>query len=113
MHEYSLVQAMFDQIGAAAVANGAIAVRRVRVRIGQLAGVEPALLQTAYDLFRVRTICADAPLEIAEVVPRWNCPAGHGDIPADRPLTCPSCGAAARLAAGDEIILDQLELEVP
>lgn len=82
MHEYSLVQSMFDQIESVVRARGAIAVRRVRVTIGPLAGVEPELFRTAYDVFRVKTICEDAPLEIAP-------------------------------AAGDELILEQLELEVP
>src|SRR6266542_3404014 len=113
MHEYSLVQAMFDQIGEVARAREAISVRRVRVRIGQLAGVDPALLHTAYDLFRVRTFCADAPLDIDEIPPRWTCPVCHVDIATGGPLVCPDCGAPARLTAGDEIVLDRLELEVP
>jgi hydrogenase nickel incorporation protein HypA/HybF len=83
MHEYSLVQAMFGQIGDAVRTHGAIAVRRVRVRIGSRAGVEPTLFQTAYDVFRVRTICDAAPLEIVPV------------------------------SSSDELLLDQLELEVP
>ena len=66
MHEYSLVQAMFEQIGEAVRANRALAVRRVHVRIGRYAGVEPELFRTAYDVFRVKTWCADAPLEIAD-----------------------------------------------
>ena len=82
MHEYSLVQAMFDQIGLAMRKHGALSVRRVRVRIGTRAGVEPVLFQTAYDVFRLRTACADAPLEIVAV-----------DL-------------------SDELTLDQLELEV-
>ena len=83
MHEYSLVQAMFDQIGDIVRRQHAIAVRRVRVRIGAEAGVEPVLFQTAYDVFRVKTVCAEAPLEI-DAVP-----------------------------ASDELVLEQLELEVP
>jgi hydrogenase nickel incorporation protein HypA/HybF len=66
MHEYSLVQAMFDQIGDAVRANGALAVHRVHVRIGRLAGVEPELFRTAYDVFRTRTFCAGAPLVIED-----------------------------------------------
>jgi hydrogenase nickel incorporation protein HypA/HybF len=81
MHEYSLVQAMFEQIGDAVCANRAIAVRRVHVRIGRLAGVEPALFRTAYDLYRIGTVCAAAPLVIGD-------------------------------AAGDELVLERLELEV-
>jgi hydrogenase nickel incorporation protein HypA/HybF len=82
MHEYSLVQAMFDQIGGLLARHGAMSVRRVRVRIGAFAGVEPVLFRTAYDVYRVKTPCAGAALEILE------------------------CG-------GDDLVLDQLELEVP
>jgi hydrogenase nickel incorporation protein HypA/HybF len=112
MHEYSIVQALFDQIERNARAHAALSVRRVRVAIGQLAGVDVSLLRTAYDTFRVHTVCDAAPLEVNEIAAQWTCPAGHGDIPSARPLSCPVCGAPARLAAGDEIVLEQLELEV-
>ena len=112
MHEYSLVQALFDLVDATARANRAFAVRRVSVRIGQGAGVEVPLLRTAYETFRVGTMCAAAPLEIREVRVEWQCPAGHGSIAAGGPLACPICGCPARLTAGDEIVLDQVELEV-
>lgn len=82
MHEYSLVQSMFDQIGAIVRDQGALSVRRVRVRIGAAAGVETELFRTAYDVFRVRTFCDEAPLEILD-------------------------------GGGDELTLEQIELEVP
>ena len=113
MHEYSIVQSLFDQIRDVARARGAVAVRRVNVQIGEIAGVEVELLRTAYDLFRVRTICENAPLHVEAVAARWTCPDGHGDIDRGRALVCPSCSRPARLAAGDEIVLQQLELEVP
>jgi hydrogenase nickel incorporation protein HypA/HybF len=113
MHEYSIVQALFDQIQDAARARRAVAVRRVKVQIGEIAGVEVGLLRTAYELFRVRTLCENAPLEIEAVAARWTCPEGHGDIDRGCALVCPSCARPARLAAGDEIVLEQLELEVP
>jgi hydrogenase nickel incorporation protein HypA/HybF len=83
MHEYSLVQAMFDQIGASIASQRAVAVHRVRVRIGSRAGVDPALFRTAYEVYRVRTPCASAPLDIVDA------------------------------GATDDLTLDQLELEVP
>jgi hydrogenase nickel incorporation protein HypA/HybF len=113
MHEYSIVQAMFDQIEAQARERHAVAVRRVVVRIGVAAGVDVPLLKTAYDTFRVRTICDSAPLDVEEIGERWTCPAGHGDIPSGHRLTCDVCARPARLAAGDEIVLERLELEVP
>jgi hydrogenase nickel incorporation protein HypA/HybF len=112
MHEYSLVQAMFDTIEATARQNHALAVKRVRVRIGSGAGVDVSLFRTAYETFRVHTICDNAPLEVDEVTLRWACPAGHGDIESGRPLSCPTCGRAAAVVEGDELVLDQLELEV-
>ena len=113
MHEYSIVQSLFDQIRDVARANGAVAVRRVKVRIGEIAGVEVELLRTAYDLFRVRTICENAPLDIEGVAARWTCPDGHGDINRGCALVCASCSRPARLETGDEIVLQQIELEVP
>ena len=112
MHEYSLVEAMFDQIEQTARVHSARAVRRVHIRVGAGAGVDSGLLRTAYDTFRTGTLCADAPLEIDEVAVRWTCPAGHGDVLPGARLVCAACGRAARLAGGDEIILERLELVV-
>ncbi len=112
MHEYSLVQAMFDQIETTARLKHATAVRRVTISVGEAAGVDVSLLQTAYETFRVRTLCADAPLVVQDIPVEWVCPAGHGAIARGRPLSCPDCGRGARLASGDEIVLEQLELEV-
>ena len=113
MHEYSIVQSLFDQIQATARARGAVAVRRVNVQIGEIAGVDVGLLRTAYDLFRVHTICEHASLDVETVAARWTCPGGHGDISRGCALVCPVCARPARLAAGDEIILQHVELEVP
>jgi hydrogenase nickel incorporation protein HypA/HybF len=66
MHEYSLVQAMFDQMQGIVAAQHALSVKRVRVRIGSLAGVDPTLFRTAYDVFRIKTFCDEAPLDIQE-----------------------------------------------
>jgi len=112
MHEYSIVQAMFDQIESQARQRHAIAVKRVTVRIGASAGVDVPLLRTAFDTFKVRTICENAPLDVDEVPARWTCPV-HGDIAAGRRLTCEVCGCPAQMASGDEIVLERLELEVP
>lgn len=103
---------MFDQIAETARAHHAERVRQVRVRIGQGAGVEIALLRTAYDTFKAGTLCADAPIDIEEVPVRWGCPRGHGEFGPGVGLMCPECGSPARLVSGDEIILDRLELEV-
>lgn len=112
MHEYSLVQALLGQVDRQARAHGALAVHRVHVSVGELAGVEVPLLETAYATFRERTCCAGAELEVHPVAARWACP-GCGRVVLDgEPLRCVECGTPSRLEAGDEIFLDRIELEV-
>jgi Zn finger protein HypA/HybF involved in hydrogenase expression len=82
MHEYSIVQAMFDQIERLRLDHHADAVRRIRVTIGEFAGVDPVLFHSAYEVYKIDTPCAKALLQIQ------------------------------RVAGGDELLLDQIELEV-
>ena len=112
MHEYSIVQALLDLVGAEARKHKATGVRRIRVRVGELSGVEPELLLSAYNLVREHSVCQGADLEIHQVGARWTCPQCATDLPTGQRLQCTACGGPARLAAGDEIILEQVELEV-
>lgn len=113
MHEYSIVRSLLERVEAEARARNATAVRRLTVRIGSAAGVEPDLLSKAYELFRAGTICAGAELCVERVAERWVCP-GCGRIPErGEILSCAGCGTPARLVAGDEIILERIEMEVP
>ena len=83
MHEYSIVQAMCDRIEQVAHERHAARVRRVSVRIGDASGLDVGLFRTAFELYRERTICDGAELAVEEV------------------------------PAGDDIMLMQLDLEVP
>ncbi len=112
MHEYSIVQALLDRVGDEARAHRARKVKRLRVRIGDLAGVEPDLLKTAFDTFRRGSICDQAELVVTPVGPRWVCSRCNRPIATGAVLECPDCRAPARLAQGDEIILDRIEMEV-
>jgi hydrogenase nickel incorporation protein HypA/HybF len=112
MHEYSIVQALMAQVEKQAAAHGAVAVHRVAVRIGELSGVEPDLLSSAFEMVRDRTVCSTATLDIRRVAAKWVCRQCGSGIAGGGVLACPACGGTARLAEGDEIVLDQLELEV-
>ena len=57
MHEYSIVQALLDRVEQELRRKGASRSHLVRVRIGELAGVEVELLRTAYDTIRRGTGC--------------------------------------------------------
>jgi hydrogenase nickel incorporation protein HypA/HybF len=113
MHEYSIVGALLERVDAEARLRHATAVHRVRVRIGELSGVEVDLLTVAYDTFRERTICERAELDVQIVPARWECPDCGGSIPRGDLLRCRQCDVPARLAAGDEILLDRIEMEAP
>lgn len=112
MHEYSLVQALLSRVEREARAHDAVGVHRVTVRIGRLGGVEPALFAAAFELARIGTICERAELELETEDVRWECDACGYDIPQGDVLVCPSCGWPARLARGDALVLERLELEV-
>jgi len=112
MHEYSIVEALVDRVAAEARARHATAVHRLSVRIGELSGVDVGLLTTAFAIFRDRTICESADLEVQSVPARWECPDCGGVVGPGTMLRCVRCGAPARLAAGDEIVLDRIEMEV-
>lgn len=112
VHEYSIVQALLEQVDHHARAQGASRVHRLHVRIGELSGVEVPLLSLAYATFRERTLCAGADLLVHPVAARWRCPGCDRAIRHGNVLRCPDCARPARLTEGDEIVLDRIELEV-
>ena len=112
MHEYSIIQSLVDSVEVVAAQHDGATVHHLVVRIGDLAGVDRTLLQTAYDTFREGTICEGAEMTIERVEPRWECGRCHIEIPRGAVLRCRECNEPARLAAGDEIILQRVEMEV-
>ena len=112
MHEYSIVQALIERVATEARARGASTVHRVSVRVGEASGLDVELFETAYATFRDRTVCADAELCVSMVRVRWQCPRCDVAPAEGQPLCCPRCGGRVQLAAGDEIVLDRIEMEV-
>lgn len=113
MHEYSIVQSLMDRVESEAAARGATVVRALTVRIGELSGVEPVLLKTAFDTFVEKTIMEGAELHIVRVPASWACPRCETPIEQGAFLQCPKCAVPATLRGGDEIILERIEMEVP
>jgi hydrogenase nickel incorporation protein HypA/HybF len=114
VHEYSLVQSLVGRVEALAHERKATSVHRLVVSVGELAGLDPELFQTAYDTFRAGTVCEHASMELRRVPAAWTCPGCGRAIARGEVLACPDCALPARLSAGaDEILLETVEMEVP
>jgi hydrogenase nickel incorporation protein HypA/HybF len=112
MHEYSVASSLLGLVERHARDHHAARVVRVHVRIGEQCGVEPELLRSAWELVRERSGAAGAALELASVPLRWECRACDETLAPGTGLRCPACGGPAALAAGLELFLDRIELEV-
>ena len=112
MHEYSIVSALIGQVDDEARKHAEPRVLRVRIRVGELAGVEPTLLRTAWELFREGTSCARAELDVVDEATRWGCPTCDAAIAPGDVLRCPRCELPARLVRGDALVLERIEMEV-
>ena len=112
MHELSLCQNIMDQLEELARQHHAASVSRVEVQIGVLSGVEPQLLQQAFQFAQEGTIAEDAAFVTEVVSPRVACLACGAETAASaNDLTCASCGSSqTRLVSGRELILARVEL---
>lgn len=111
MHEYSIIAALVDRVEREALRHPGAIVRKLHVRIGELAGVEVELLRTAYETFRAKTVCEVADLTIASIAAAWQCPKCKHAFAPGAVLRCTQCDRPATLAAGDDIILERIEME--
>jgi hydrogenase nickel incorporation protein HypA/HybF len=112
VHELSICQALLEQVEAVARQEGALQVVQVRVGIGPLSGVEPQLLQQAFQLARAGSIAATASLLIDRLPVRVSCRECGQETEAEvANLVCGNCGDwHTRLISGDEMLLTQVEL---
>jgi hydrogenase nickel incorporation protein HypA/HybF len=112
VHEYSVASALLQLVEAQLHENRATRAVRVVVRLGEQSGVEHELLRSAWELVRERSPAAGARLDLVSVPVRWACRACEKPLAPGGASPCPECGGAPRLAAGDELILDRIEMEV-
>jgi hydrogenase nickel incorporation protein HypA/HybF len=111
VHELSLVASLFDTLEAQAKAHGAARVTFVKLQVGELAGVVPELLESAFDTYKRDTIAAGARLEVEVVAVRFRCRACGGEAFRDD-TSCAACGARdPEIVAGRDLVLERLEVE--
>lgn len=113
MHELSLLEALRDQALAAARAEGAVRIAAIRLRVGELAGVEVEALRFAFPLVMAGTAAAGAELQIEIEPATCHCPVCDAPFPAPQGCCdCPRCGTISRrLLGGRDLRLLALEVE--
>ncbi|MGW3041955.1 hydrogenase maturation nickel metallochaperone HypA [Kitasatospora sp. NPDC001159] len=111
MHEMSIAAAVVEQVDEAARQHGAPGVTRVRLQVGELAGVVPEALDFCFELACAGTLVEGAVLDTEPVAARARCAPCALEWAVGMPpdLGCPNCsgGGGVELLSGRELqILD-------
>ena len=112
MHELSLCDDLLSQVVDIAAQQQAESVESITVNIGELSGIEPSLLDTAFSLLKAGTVAESAELIIQQSPVIVFCPQcnAQAEVATNR-LLCPVClSTDTRLISGDEMILASVAL---
>jgi len=113
MHEYSIVQALLTQCEDIARENEAESVTKIIVKIGKMSGVEPHLLEMAFNTFKEKTVCdgADFVLNVQPLVIECK-ECGVVTTLDEIFYKCPACESLdVRVIDGEDMYLMTLEME--
>ena len=113
MHEYSIVQALLTQCEDIARKNEAEKVTKIVTKIGKMSGVEPHLLEIAFNTFKEKTVCdgAEFVMNVQPLVIECN-GCGAQTTLEEIYYKCPACESLdVRVIEGEEMYLMTLEME--
>ena len=113
MHEYSIVQSLIDNCQEYLEVNDAQKVTKVVVKIGVLSGVEPHLLESAFEMFKDGTVCSEALLVLNIQKVKMLCHSCNIEQELEKnEFICPSCGSYdLKVLDGEEMYLMSLDME--
>jgi hydrogenase nickel incorporation protein HypA/HybF len=113
MHELGIAEAVLHAVRTEAMRYPGSLPRKVGVRVGELAAVDPEALRFCFDAIIRETDLASLQLEV-EVCPlRHHCQeCGQEFMVRDYDFSCPQCGSERSVCiSGDELDLAYLEVE--
>ena len=113
MHELGIAEAVLDAIRTDAARHADVRVRKARVRIGELAGVDADALRFCFGAIIRETEFELLALEIEHCPRRQHCSDCRREfVVKDYDLRCPQCGSErGECIGGDELELAYLEVE--
>ncbi len=113
MHEMALSESILGILQEQAAAQNFARVKRVRLEVGPLAGVEIEALRFSFEVVSRDTIADRAELEIIETEGQaWCLPCGETVAVTQRYDPCPKCGSfQLQVTGGDEMRIKDLEVD--
>lgn len=113
MHEYSIVQSLVESCEEHATLNSASKVTKVVVKIGVMSGVEPHLLEEAFELFKEGTICDGCEFVMNIQRVKIECQSCQKVSELEKnEYHCPECKSIdIKVIDGEDMFLMSLELE--
>ncbi len=112
MHELSIAETILEQALRVAAQERAAAIARVRVRVGDLSGVDPDALKFAFPIAARGTVAEGAALEAIRVPFEVACRrCGAWSRPEPWVPACAACGSQeVDTVAGRELRIESLDL---
>lgn len=113
MHEFSIAKSLLELVEEEARKHGAKRVVRVELLIGILSGVEPHLLEIAFEALKEGTIAKDAHLILYIEGIKMYCEDCKREFEKEEiNFLCPYCGSFnTTIRGGQDLILKSVELE--
>lgn len=113
MHEFSIVNALLEMCEKNAKEHNASKITKVEIKVGKLSGVEPHLLETAFNTFKEETVCdgAEFVMQIQDIVVRCQSCQNETTL-SQNEFICPTCKSTElSIIDGEEMFLMHLEME--
>ena len=113
LHEYSVVQSLLEQIEDLAKENKTTKIVKIITKIGVMSGIEPHLLEIAFNTFKEKTICdkAEFIMNIQPLVIECNECAQVSELEKIY-YCCQTCKSTnVKVIDGEDMFLMSLEME--
>jgi len=113
MHEMALVQDLLRQVERLRRQHHADRVTVITVQVGELAGIEPELLRSAYELLAPAAGLGATQLELTSVPLQGRCQSCGQAVRVERfRFVCPACGGRdVTDLQGESLVLQRLVFE--